>query len=167
MNDQKYIPEVVERTYLRPLGFRYATLLVSNPQIAQVNILDTEYDPKSKLGTIKFLVRTINSSVDRVVLISDPFTGHFRVMANPTGDKGKEAFLKMEILNLRRQVESLEGDLDALSELCPHEIKNRDGSAYCWICDQDIGVYCGMSPTKVCEYVAEGCKHCGKSEKDE
>lgn len=72
-----------------------------------------------------------------------------------------------KISNLRVYVGDVTATLNRLIRECKHLIVcMRDfGGAYCNICGESFGWYCGESPTKYCEY-GDGdyinCKHCGQ-----
>ena len=54
---------------------------------------------------------------------------------------------------------------------CPHRIGKRGESAYCMICQKDMGWWCPSSPKNTCDYLQadnsvdeDHCRYCGQPE---
>lgn len=78
-----------------------------------------------------------------------------------------------KIKEIRRQIYTLEKEIDTLQDACPHldlvPIKWQGRKAHCQTCLKTVREYCPKSPTRFCWYNEDGkatdyhdkCKYCG------
>lgn len=76
-----------------------------------------------------------------------------------------ESNLKTQIERAKKRADATALRLADLTAECRHaSVRTRYEAAICETCGEDLGWYCGASPSRVCEYRSgsSNCAHCGE-----